>query len=100
MLGKRLGANNRDSLIGREIVLVILQHDEVARFELSISGIPSDDIHLPVEKSAVEQAQIHNSGRRSELQAVGFHQTLITILSFHKLIAEPGPPIARIRNGS
>ena len=99
MLRKYLGANNRDSLVGREIVPVVPQYDEILGLKLRVRGIPGHHIHLLVEKCAIEQPQIHDSGLRAKPQMVALDQPLVTILPLHEFVTESRLPMAGIRHG-
>ena len=47
-------SNDGYSVVGREIVMVILKRDEMERFDEAIGGIASDDVGLMADERAIK----------------------------------------------
>src|ERR1700687_242451 len=91
-------ADNGDSVIGRKIMKVVLESDQAEGVDLPVGGVASDDIHLMIEERAINEAEIHGGGRRSETQIVAARESRVTVRAFLKFIANTGTPLRRDGN--
>jgi hypothetical protein len=91
-------ADNGNSVIGRKIVKVVFESDQAEGIDLPVGGVASDDIHLMIEERAINEAEIHGGGGRSETQIVAARESRITVRAFLKFIANAGTPLRRDGN--
>ncbi len=59
---QRVLADEGYGLVGREVVPIIGEGDEAERADGAVGGVAGDDVDLPLEASAVEQAEVHDAG--------------------------------------
>src|SRR5690242_5860890 len=96
---QRLLANDRDSLIWRKVVLVVFEHEQVERGYESVGHIAGNYVNLMIFESASEEAEVHDSRWRGEMQAVGRGQPLVAVRALHEFITECGTPLRRVLSG-
>ena len=85
-------ANDGDSVVGRKIVKVVDERDEAERVNEAVGGIPGNDVHLMVEKGAVDEAEIHDAGRRREAKRVAIAPAAEAVGALEEFIADPDVP--------
>ena len=68
---ERLVAHQRNRLVGREIVAIVVEDGEPERLDGAVGGVGGDHVHLVRVERAVEQAQVHGARRLGEFEAVG-----------------------------
>src|SRR2546422_5980350 len=91
-------AHDGNSLIGRKVILVILQHGDVEDIQEAVRGAARHQIHLLAKEGAIEQAEIHEARRPTESEPIGLHEATVAVRTLHELVAKPWPPADRIRN--
>jgi len=63
-------ANDGDGVVGREIVAVVLEGEELESSDEAVGGVAGDDIHLMIDEGAIEEAEVHDVGIGSEVEMV------------------------------
>jgi hypothetical protein len=74
-------------------VAVVLESDEAESVDEAVSGIACDDVDFFLDESAVDQAEIENTGRFAELQAIALRPALVAVGAFEELVADAGAPV-------
>ena len=87
-----LVAYHGDSLIGREIVPVILEDEQVQSYQ-TVGRVAGGEINLVIAESAREQAQVHDARGFEAKRAVGSSQPTVSVGSLHELVAESSAPL-------
>src|SRR5258708_13888467 len=93
MLPHHLLANYRHRFVGRKIVAVIIEHEQIQRWNQPVGGIARSYINLTILQRRSEQTQVHDAGRRGKVQAIGGSQPGIPIRPLHELVAESCSPL-------
>ena len=86
-------ANDGDSVVGRKIVKVVDERDEAERVNEAVGGIPGNDVHLMVEKGAVDEAEIHDAGRRREAKRVAIAPAAEAVGALEEFVADTDMPL-------
>ena len=92
-------ANDRDGFVGREVVFVVFEDEQVERGDEAVGGVAGDQVYLLFFEGAGQQAQIHDARRVGEVQAVGGDQALVAVGTLHEFVAESGAPVGRVGGG-
>ncbi len=95
---ERVLANDRHGVVGRKIVAIVGEADEMERVDEAVGGIAGDDVDLFVDESAINEAEIHHAGRLGEMQAVALDEAAIAVGTLEKFVADAGAPSRRDRN--
>src|ERR1700734_2953496 len=93
MLLQRLLADHGDRFVGREIVAVIFESEQIERWKQAVRGVARSNIDLMIFQCRAEQAQIHGPGGGGEAEAVSGSQSGITVRTLHKFVAKSGAPL-------
>src|ERR1700683_1194467 len=86
-------ADHSDRLVGRKIVAVIFENEEIQRRNQAVGSIARSYINLAIFQCGREQAQIHNAGWGGKVQTIGRGQSSIAIGTLHELVAESRSPL-------
>src|SRR5712691_5467960 len=97
MVCNRFSPHHGHGFVRREIVAVILQHEQIERRNETVGSVASDEINLLFFQRASKQAQIHNARRFCESQSVGCCESFVYVRTLHELITKAGPPLGSIR---
>src|SRR6201987_2712719 len=71
--------DHRDSLIRREIVPVVFEHEQIQRRNEPVSGVTRGEIDLMIVQGPSQQTEVHHTRRLREAQAVGCRQATISV---------------------
>ncbi len=99
MACQHLLSHDRHSLIGREVVAIVLQNKQIQRGDKAVGDVSCGQIDLFVLERAGEQAQVHDARGLGETQAVGGGQALVAVGTLHELVAESGAPLRSVGGG-
>ena len=78
-------------------MLVVVENGSIARGEQPVSRISRDDVHLFVEQRSIQQTQIHDSRRRSKVQAIRRSESGNPFRGrYAEFVAETCAPLRRI----
>ena len=86
-------ANYGDGVVGREIVFVVLESDEVKRVDQAVGGITGDDVDLMIEESAVKEAEVHDGWWGGEVERVTRAPAWEAVGAFQEFVADTGVPL-------
>ena len=89
--------DERCSIVGRKVVLVVDEDNKTERADQTICRIACDEVDLAVRDCLIRERQIHHSGRTRKLKTVSFRQPRITIFTLDELVTEPCDPLTRMR---
>jgi len=95
---ERVFANDRYGVVGREIVTIVGEADEMERIDEAVGGIAGDDVDLFVDERAVDEAEIHDARGRGELKAVALDEAAIAVGAFEEFVADTSAPARGDRN--
>jgi hypothetical protein len=90
--GQRVVADDWDGVVGREIVAVVGEADEMERVDEAVGGIAGDDVDFFVDEGAIDEAEVHHAGCFGEMQAVALDEAAIAVGAFEKFVADAGAP--------
>jgi hypothetical protein len=90
--GERGLAHDGNGIVGREIVEVIFERNEMEGFEEAVGGIAGDDVHLMLDESAIEEAEVHDVGRRGEMKIVAGRPAGKAVGAFEEFVADADAP--------
>ena len=85
-----VAADDGDGVVGREVVFVVDQRDEVEGVDEAVGGIAGDDVDLFVDEGAVDEAEVHDAGRCGEMQAVKLAPATEAGGALEEFVAEAG----------
>ena len=68
---QRFLANDGHGLVGRKIMFVVVQHEQVQRRNEAVGGVSCNQIYLLISQGPWEKTEIHHSWWLCEPQAVG-----------------------------
>src|ERR1700687_5348311 len=71
-------------------MLVDDERNKVEGVDESVGGIAGDDVDFFVDESAIDQAEVHNAGRRGEMQSVELAPAAETVGELEEFVAEAG----------
>src|SRR6202158_6543915 len=71
-------------------MLVVDERNKVEGVDESVGGIAGDDVDFFVDESAIDQAEVHNAGRRGEMQSVELAPAAETVGALEEFVAEAG----------
>ena len=86
-------ANDGDGVVGREIVAIVFEGDEMKRVDEAVGGIAGDDVDLMIDESAVEEAEVHDVGRSGEVETVAIAPAAEAVGAFEEFVADAGVPL-------
>ena len=92
-------ADDGNSLVGREVVAVVLEHRQIQRRDQAVGGVAGDQVNLAGLEGPGEQAEVHDSWGGGEMQTVGCGQAAVTVGPLHELVAESGAPVGGVGGG-
>ncbi len=93
-----VAADYGDGVVRWEIVTVVGEADEMERVDKAIGGITSNDVDFLIDERAVDEAEVHDAGRFSEMQAVALGEAAVAVGAFEKFVADAGAPFWSERN--
>ena len=93
---QRRGARDRRRVVGRKVVPVVLELDEIEALDQAGRRVAGDEIDLAARQRAVAEREIHHAAARREPQAVRLRQAGIAVRPLEKLVAEARPPARRL----
>ena len=103
VMSQHLLANDGHGFVGREVVLVVFEDEEIESRDQAIGCVACGEVDLLVFERAGEQTEVHDARRLGEAQAVSRRQSLVTVRAFHEFVAEAGAPFrgvgGRLRDG-
>ena len=85
-------ADDGDGVIGREVVMVVFEGDEMEGVDEAVGGVAGDDVGLMANEAAIEEAEVHDSGGFGEMEIVTFDKAGETVGAFEKFVADSGAP--------
>jgi hypothetical protein len=85
-----VAADDRDGVVGREIMIVVDERNKVEGVDESVGGIAGDDVNFLVDEGAIDQAKVHDTGRRGEMQAVESAPATKAVGTLEEFVAEAG----------
>ena len=86
-------ANDGDRIVGRKIVAVVFEDNQMQRIDDAIGGIARDDVDFVVLQRAVNQPEVHHAGLLGEMQAVTFAPASEAVGAFEKFEAHADAPL-------
>jgi hypothetical protein len=95
---ERVAADDGDGVVGREIVAIVGEADEMERVDEAVGGIAGDDVDFLVDERAVNEAEVHHARRFREMQTVTLNEAAIAVGAFEKFVADAGAPAWGDRN--
>ncbi len=91
-------AHDGDGVVGREVVAVVLEGDEAESINEAISGVAGDDVHLMIQKRAIDEAEVHDFRRFGKVEMVAGAETGESVGALEKFVAHTGTPLRRDRS--
>ena len=85
-------ADDGDSIVGRKIVKVVDERNETESVNEAVGGIAGDDVHLMIEEGAVNEAEVHDAGRRGEAERVAIAPAAEAVGALEEFIADADVP--------
>ena len=85
-----VAADDWNGVVGRKVVFVVDQRDEVEGVDEAVGGIAGDDVDFIVDEGAVDEAEVHDAGRRGEMQAVKLAPATEAVGALEEFVAEAG----------
>jgi len=86
-------ADDGDGVIGREIVEIVFEGNEVERVDEAVGGIAGDDVDLMIDEGSIEEAEVHDIGRGGEVEIVAGTPAGEAVGAFEKFVAYAGVPL-------
>src|ERR1700758_4916739 len=71
-------------------MLVVDERNKVEGVDESVGGIAGDDVDFFVDESAIDQAEVHDAGRRDKVQAVELAPAGEAVGTLEEFVAEAG----------
>ena len=96
--GERVAADDWYGVVGREIVAIVGEADEVQRVDEAVGGIAGDDVDFFIDECAIDEAEVHHARRFSEMQTVALDEAAIAVGALEKFVADAGAPAWSDRN--
>ncbi len=96
--GEGVAADDGDSVVGREVMLVIDERDQMEGVDQAVSGIAGDDVDFFVDERAVDEAEVHDAGRRGEMQPVELAPAGEAVGALEEFVAEAGAHFGGVRD--
>ena len=90
--GERVAADDWYGVVGREIVAIVGEADEVQRVDEAVGGIAGDDVYFFIDERTVDKAEVHHAGSFGEVQAVALDETAVAVGALEKFVADSGTP--------
>ena len=90
--GERVAADDWYGVVGREIVAIVGEADEVQRVDEAVGGIAGDDVDFFIDECAIDEAEVHHARRFSEMQTVALDEAAIAVGALEKFVADAGAP--------
>jgi len=91
-------ADNGNGVVGREVVAVVFEGDESEGIDEAIRGVTRDDVNLMFDKSAVDEAEVHDFGSFGEVEIIAAAPAAETVGTLEKLVADTDLPFGRKRH--
>jgi len=85
-------ADDGDGVVGREVVAVVFEGDEVERVDEAAGGIAGDDVDLMIEQGAIEEAEVHDTWLGCEVEIVTGAPAGKTVGALEEFVADAGAP--------
>jgi hypothetical protein len=85
-------ADDGNGVVRRKIVKVVGEWDETQRVNEAVCGVARNDVHLMIEKGAVEQAEVHDAGRRGEVERVALAPAAEAVGALEEFKADADAP--------
>ena len=86
-------ADDGDGVVGRKVVAVVFEDDQMQRVDDAVGGIARDDVDFVVLQRAVDQAEVHDAGLLGEMQAVTLAPALEAVGALEKFEADADSPL-------
>lgn len=86
-------ADDGDGVVRREIMAVVVERNEVKSVDEPVGGVAGDDVHLTINESAIEEAKVHDVGRRGEVEMVAVAPATETVGALEKFVADADAPL-------
>lgn len=80
-------ANDGDGVIGREIVEVVVERNELQRVNETVRGIAGDYVDLMIDERAIEEAEVHDPGLRREVEGVAIGPAAKAVGTLEEFVA-------------
>jgi hypothetical protein len=90
-------SNNRDGVVGREIVTVVVQSDEAKGIDQAIRRIAGDDVHLMINEGAIDEAEVHDARLAGEMESVAVAPATETVGALEEFVADADAPFGSKR---
>ena len=86
-------ANDGDGVIGRKIVAVVFQDNQMQGIDDPIGGVARYDVDFVILQCPVNQPQIHHTRWLREMQAVTFAPAAESVRAFEEFEAHTDSPL-------
>src|SRR3984957_5235213 len=90
--GERVAADDWYGVVGREIVAIVGEADEVERVDEAVGGISGDDVDFFIDERAIDEAEVHHARRFSEMQTVALDESAVAVGALEEFVADAGVP--------
>ncbi len=92
MREQRRGARDDGGVIRREVVAIVLEHDQAVRIDEAAGRVARYQIDLPLRERPIDQREIHGRRRCGKPQSVGARKARVAVLTLKEFVAEAGVP--------
>jgi len=86
-------ADDGDGVVGREIVAIVFEGDEMEGVDQAVGGIAGDDVDLMIDEGAVKEAEVHDIGRSGEAEIVAGAPAGEAVGALEEFVADAGAPL-------
>ena len=91
-------ADDGNGVVGREVVAVVFEGDESKGIDEAIGGVTRDDVNLMFDKSAVDEAEVHDFGSFGEVEIIAAAPAAETVGTLEKFVPDTDLPFGRKRH--
>src|SRR6266403_2333050 len=71
-------------------MLVVDERDEMERINQAVGGVACNDVDFFIHERAVDEAQVHHTGLRGEMQAVELAPAFEAVRALKEFVSETG----------
>ena len=96
---ERIIAHQRDCIVWREVMTIILERNKAERLDRPVGGVGRDHVDLARIECAVEQAEVHGARRSVEMQIVSGAQPGQAVGALLEFVSNAEAPLRRVGRG-
>jgi hypothetical protein len=86
-------ADDGDGVVRREVVEIVREGHEPEGVDEAVGGVAGDDVHLMIDESAVDEAEVHDFGRFGKVETVAGAEPGEAVGALEEFVTDAGAPL-------